>query len=1168
MFHFHSILLLTRWVLVVCFIGGLSFPAGAAIFTVNNIDDSSVGSLRDKITNASAGDTISFDPRLVGQTITLASQITINKFLTIDGSGASGLIIKGASGDRVFYVNEWMSLRIKFLTLESVGSRSIQGGVIYTKGNGVLELENCTIQNTTSNAGAIYNTSSDLYLSDCTLQYNTASFGAGVFNDSGTVRITNSTLKSNGSSAAGTGGGAIKNNAAGTVTIINSTLSGNQADIGGGIFNEGALSVENSTFSENKAINVSNQEGGAIYNESGATATVINSTFSANTAGWIGGAISNVGTLTIKNSTFAENVATSSTSSKGGGIYNGTGGNLTVANSIISGNSIYSTNISPEIHNSGIVTVQGKNVIGFNGGFGVDSITLNASTCFTPSSGAALTTLIGALQNNGGFTFTRAPVSGGLAHNTGDNALASGLSFDQRGFSRILDSTVDIGAVEIDSVSSVNLSVTTIGSGTVTSNVGGINCGTTCFTSINSGTVVTLTATPDSDGFFTNWTNCTVVGTNQCQVTMDAAKNVTATFDTSKTLTVNFTGTGTVVATYTGIGTPCTSNCVLTYLNNSAVALNAIPADGYIFSGWSGDCVGTSICSLTITDNKTVTANFTLNNYSITATSNLTAGGSISCSPNPVTSGGTANCTVTTNASYTFNGFSGDCSGTTCELTNVTADKTVTANFTLNTYSITATANPTEGGSVSCGSYLLTYGSSNTCMATANTGYTFNNFNSDSGCSNANDPICILNNVSTNKNVVANFIAIPIALTVTSAGTGVGTITSVPAGINCSTNCSANFASDSEIILNAAAATGSTFTGWSGGICSGTGACTLHLTAAQTVIATFRYSAGTLGLNDTGIDTCGNATANRLPCPVAGFPRQDAEYGTNQFDFTKLDLSGNELAATATNHACVRDNVTGLTWEIKTKDGGSRDHKSLYQWTERLAYVENVNAVRLCGFSDWRVPDIKELTGIVNYQHVIPKSAVVTSYFSDLDKIGTLGFWSEATSSDIASSAWFLYFSNGAANYGNHNKKYHLRLVRGAPARNVLVDNNNGTISQTNTGLIWAKCSEGQTGNTCAGTATVMTWEQALVTASNSNLANYSDWRLPNIKELQTLIEYERDGAAKLNSNYFPNTPATAIWSSTPFALYARNAWYLYPNGYLGSLARTTTFHARLVRNE
>jgi hypothetical protein len=54
----------------------------------------------------------------------------------------------------------------------------------------------------------------------------------------------------------------------------------------------------------------------------------------------------------------------------------------------------------------------------------------------------------------------------------------------------------------------------------------------------------------------------------------------------------------------------------------------------------------------------------------------------------------------------------------------------------------------------------------------------------------------------------------------------------------------------------------------------------------------------TAAFNDTGITTCSNATQNGLPCPVAGFPRQDAEYGTNAFNFTKLDANSNAMAVT------------------------------------------------------------------------------------------------------------------------------------------------------------------------------------------------------------------------------------------------------------------------------
>jgi Fe-S cluster biogenesis protein NfuA len=1177
----HLILLLTRWILSTVFIVGLNVPAGAATFTVTTTADSGTDSLRAVIASANLTtetDIINFSLAANSTIILTGGQIEITKPVTIDGSGVTGLIVKGSSGNRVFQVSAGIAAQIKFLTLESIGSSSILGGIIYNNG-GALELVNCTIQNSHANQGAIYNYKNVTYngtltVDSCIIKNNVAEFGAGVFNDGGTVNVSNCTFENNGSSLAGTGGGGIKNSTTGILNIVNSTFSGNQADIGGGIVNSGTLTVNNSTFFANKAINTDNREGGAIDNKSGATSTIINSTFSANTAGWLGGAIANFGTTNLIHVTLTENNVTDVTYGKGGGIYNDTGGILTVANSIISANSIMSTNTSPEIHNSGSVTVQGKNVIGFNGGSGIYGTTLNASTYSTPAFGAALTTLLGALQNNGGLTQTRAPTLGGLAHNTGDNTYTIGLSFDQRGEPRISAGTVDIGAVEIAATTtSFTLTVTAPSAGIITGT--GINCSADCTETYTAGTLLTLTAVPNSGYMFTSWSGCIPLTgyPNQCQVTLDADKNVTALFaPVSMSLTVIKSGIGAGTVTSDSAIINCDTSCAAnsaTFSYGTAVTLTATAASGATFTGWSGACSGTGACFITMDAAKTVTAHF-IPTYALTVSK--TGSGDVNSIPTGIDCG--AQCVasfdsdsiIALNANpatgFTFTGWSGACSGTgACSITMNTVHN-VGAHFTANHYVITATADPIVGGSINCSPNPVTYNGTVNCTAVPNSGYTFTQFSGD--CSGT---ICALTNITTNKTVTAHFTLNSIPLTVIKNGTGSGIVTSAAAEINCGINCAANFESGSSITLTATPTTGSLLSGWSGCIplTHDPNQCDVTLTTAQTVTATFR-SAITLALNDTGINTCGNTATNNVPCPVAGFPGQDAEYGNNQFNFTKLDLYGAELAATATNHACVRDNVTGLIWEIKTKNSGSRDAHLLYTWEERLAYVQTVNAMHLCGFSDWRVPDIKELTSIVNYQHSIPKPASVSDYFSDFS--GALFFWSESTSIDMINKAWFLYFTNGVANYGDRSKSYHLRLVRGAQTNDTFIEHGDGTISQTNTGLMWAKCSEGQSGSTCAGTATTLNWEQALTTADNAHLAGYSDWRLPNIKELQALIDYKRAGNPKLDPSYFPNTPAAAFWSSTPFALYARYAWYLYADGYLGSHFRTKNFHVRLVRNQ
>ena len=174
-----------------------------------------------------------------------------------------------------------------------------------------------------------------------------------------------------------------------------------------------------------------------------------------------------------------------------------------------------------------------------------------------------------------------------------------------------------------------------------------------------------------------------------------------------------------------------------------------------------------------------------------------------------------------------------------------------------------------------------------------------------------------------------------------------------------------------------------------------------YTTGTITANCTVNFSFALTGINDTGITTCANATQNGLPCPVAGFPRQDAEYGTNSFSFTKLDANGNALPATATNHSCVQDNITGLMWEVKTADGGLRDKGWTYTWYSSIIpngapnnvpsggtcqtagrcdtekFVADVNTAGLCGHNDWRLPNPQELAGIVDYGIASPGPVMI-----------------------------------------------------------------------------------------------------------------------------------------------------------------------------------------------
>ena len=132
---------------------------------------------------------------------------------------------------------------------------------------------------------------------------------------------------------------------------------------------------------------------------------------------------------------------------------------------------------------------------------------------------------------------------------------------------------------------------------------------------------------------------------------------------------------------------------------------------------------------------------------------------------------------------------------------------------------------------------------------------------------------------------------------------------------------------------------------------------------------------------------------------------------------------------------------------------------------------------------------------------------------------------------------------------------------------------NDGTATDTVTGLMWKVCSEGQAWDSspaCTGSATFLTWEAALAQPSTLNssggFAGHSDWRLPNSKELSSLVALNCSNPA-INAVIFPATPSNVFWSSSPNANVSNFAWAVYFfNGYDYSINRILSVNVRLVR--
>jgi hypothetical protein len=235
------------------------------------------------------------------------------------------------------------------------------------------------------------------------------------------------------------------------------------------------------------------------------------------------------------------------------------------------------------------------------------------------------------------------------------------------------------------------------------------------------------------------------------------------------------------------------------------------------------------------------------------------------------------------------------------------------------------------------------------------------------------------------------------------------------------------------------------------------------------------------GLNDTGIDWCTDGNTSNLDCPVGGFVGSDGDHGRDAsaragtldkvgggsagFDYSKIGANGQALAAqnvawdengseaAGSRWSCVRDNVTGLIWEVKVDNGDLHDKDHTYSWynpdssrngghagmqsggqcsgsdCDTAAFVQAVNQKGLCGAQDWRMPTELELIGIVNNGRVNP--AIDTGYFPNTpsDK-----FWSSTAYSINSVNAWNVNFSTGSLYVYNSAKSdnYHVRLVRAA----------------------------------------------------------------------------------------------------------------------------------------
>ena len=409
------------------------------------------------------------------------------------------------------------------------------------------------------------------------------------------------------------------------------------------------------------------------------------------------------------------------------------------------------------------------------------------------------------------------------------------------------------------------------GSGTVTSVQSGTNgepidCGSRCAETYEADEVVELEAEAEVGSEFTGWTaasgdpgTCTGT-TSPCEVTMSEAIELEAGFDlqaTQKSLAIDTTtgtGTGAVNCEVNGgtVDEPCATN----YLGGTELKLIPVPSahsEFVEFENGTGSAIGCfgGSCEFTITEATTVDATFdAIPQFTLAVTKAGTGSGTVTSSPpgincgvdcsEPYDEGEVVTLTATAGGGSTFAGWSGaGCSGTgTCVVT-MSAAANVTATFNIAIFSLSVVKAGSGSGTVTsspsginCGSecqHAYNSGTVVTLTATAGGGSTFAGW-SGAGCSGTGT--CVVT-MSAAKEATATFTPISQTLTITKSGTGTGSVT-------CNgTSCAASYNQGTLVTLAATPASGSSFAGWSGAGCSGTGTCVVTMSANTAVTATF-----------------------------------------------------------------------------------------------------------------------------------------------------------------------------------------------------------------------------------------------------------------------------------------------------------------------------------------
>jgi hypothetical protein len=274
---------------------------------------------------------------------------------------------------------------------------------------------------------------------------------------------------------------------------------------------------------------------------------------------------------------------------------------------------------------------------------------------------------------------------------------------------------------------------------------------------------------------------------------------------------------------------------------------------------------------------------------------------------------------------------------------------------------------------------------------------------------------------------------------------------------------------------------------------------------------------------ETDQKDCFDESGNKIPCSESG---QDAEHKKDGIGAKHRFKDRNDI---------VEDNLTGLFWCRNANLSGFP-----LTWREALDYVEDMNSSTLFGHSNWKLPSRRELFSLISHQYInptLPKGHPFINVFPGY-------YWTKTTCNRLTDQAWYIHLGGGRIYRGMKHGSYMVWPVYG-PEQHYGNESERFEIEEIYlrdrlTGLLWLKYDN--------LTYQPVNWKEVFSAVERLNsrkIGGYSNWCLPNIRELESITDMDAHSPALYNGQPFQKM-RDGYWSSTTSVFEPSYAWVLY----------------------